>query len=131
MVKIKIMDNKYLRSDWDIVSLRYKDGDIINNGHDFDIHVKFHLDDNKSYSEKIDYYPEIFSVRNNKRNGEILSLGDDMCVTTDMSEYEDIRNLPTRLHGKVTKFWASFEQMRIDINRCGMPMSEITGVYGG
>ena len=124
------MDNKYLRSDWDIVALRYEDGTIINSGHDFEEHLKFHLDDTKLYGEKINHYPEIYSVRNNKRNGEILSLGDDMCVTTDMSEYEDIRNLPTRLHGKVSQFWSSFEQMRIDISRSGMPMSEITGVYG-
>ena len=124
------MENKYLRTDWDIVALRYKDGTIITEGEEFEKSLEFLLTE-RLYSEKISYYPEIYSVRNNKRNGEILSLGDDLYIKIEI--YEDdgtLYRFPDKLNGKITKLWASFEQMRIDVGNGGLPLSEITGLYG-
>ena len=122
------MGHKYKKTDWDIVAVRKQDGVILTEGKEFDDAISFHLDETKDYHAKSSYYPEIYSVRNNIRK-EILSLGDDTCITTDMSPYEEIRNLPTRSHGKITRLWSSFEQMRIDVGNGGMPLSEITGKF--
>lgn len=123
------MNHNYLRSDWDVISFTNKEGTVVTEGPDFDRAMEFHLDETKTWNEKISYDMQIFSVNNNIRN-EVFSIGDIATLTNDKSPYEEIRTLPTRNLGKITYLWTSFEQMRIDVGNGGYPMSEITSTNG-
>ena len=111
----------YKRSDWKIISFIYN-GDVIDETHpDFNYWLEMHLNDNsfKGLSRwrlPIEY-ANIYSVCNNKRNGEILTVGDQLKITVGS---------PHSI-GAISCFWVSFEQMRIDIGNGGFPLSEIYG----
>ena len=113
--------DRYKRSDWKILSFKHK-GIIIDETHpEFNHWLTMHLNDNSfeglSRWNLPSEYANIHSVCNNKRNGEILTIGDELKIT---------EGSPHSI-GAISCFWVSFEQMRIDIGRGGFPLSEIYG----
>jgi len=134
------MEREYKRTDWDIISFKTKEGEIIDETHaEFEKLCKMHEDwefscdtvsdcRNQFYKEQVksNGFPVIYSVRNNVfcptgigYQSEILTIGDEYGTTFRGS------NPKERSWGKILAFYQINEQMCIEEKRGGQPVSNM------